>query len=426
MFVSTNPKVITPCTTNLTDCIGPAFYDLHWDIVEGNHTYYDLCGGRGSLKSSVASIEIVLGIMEDRKANGIVYRKVANTIGDSVYEQICWAIDKLGVKDLWHCVQSPFRCTYTPTGQKIIFKGLDKAKKSKSIKVQHGYFKYLWFEELDEFAGPEEIRSVQQSVLRGGSKYVVFRSMNPPKSRINWANTFVEEDKLRDDVYVSKTTYLQSPPEWLGQQFLDDAQWLKEINPKAYEHEYLGEPVGTGTNVFDNITLRRITDEEIKVFDHIYMGIDWGWYPDPFHWGKMHYDANRRILYIFDEYRTNRTSNADTWKYLKEHKGVRDIDQITADSAEQKSIADYRSYGSNCRGAEKGPDSVRYGIKWLQSLVEIVIDPVRCPKTAEEFTKMEYELTKDGEPTSNIPDRDNHSSDCVRYAMERVWKRRGN
>lgn len=413
-------------TISLVDCIGEAFYGVHWDIIEGLHTYYDLEGGRGSLKSSFASIEIVYGVMDDPLANALVYRKVADTIGDSVYEQVLWAIDMLGVTDLWKCTKSPYKCEYKPTGQRIIFKGLDKAKKSKSVKVKKGYFKFLWFEELDEFVGEEELRIVQQSVLRGGSKFVVFRSMNPPKSRTNWANTFMEEEKLRPDSLVHKSNYLQAPVEWLGQQFLDDAEWLKQINPKAYKHEYLGEPVGTGTNVFDNVIGQDITDEQIRHFDQIYMGIDWGWYPDPFHWGKMHYDANRRILYIFDEYRTIKTSNKDTADYLMEHKGVRkNIDLITCDSAEPKSVSDYKSYGLFARGAEKGPDSVRYGLKWLQSLNAIIIDPRRCPETYKEFIKYEYELTKDGEPTSNVPDEKNHSIDMTRYAMERVWKRKG-
>lgn len=413
-------------TVSLTNCIGPAFYDLHWDLLEGNHTYYDLIGGRGSLKSSFVGIEIPLGMMMDKDANALVYRKVGDTIGDSVYEQILWGIDMLGVNDKWHCTKSPYQCTYIPTGQKIIFKGLDKAKKSKSVKVSKGYFKYLWFEELDEFNGEEELRIVQQSVLRGGKKFVVFRSMNPPRSRTNWANAFIELESTRKDCIVSKTTYLDAPVEWLGEQFIEDAEWLRDVNPKAYEHEYLGEPVGTGTNVFDNIERRRITDEEISHFDHIYMGVDWGWYPDPFHWGKMHYDSNRRILYIFDEYRTNKTSNEKTAKYLMENKGVRKkYDIITCDSAEHKSTADYRSYGLAARDAEKGPDSVRYGIKWLQSLNKIVIDPRRCPHTYKEFNEYEYELTKDGEPTSNVPDENNHSIDMTRYAMEQVWKRKG-
>ena len=412
---------------NLTDCIGPAFYDMHYDIEEGGHTYYDLTGGRGSLKSSDISLEIILNMIkpENKMKHAVVYRKVADTIETSVYSQILWAIDKLEMNQDWICTKSPMRCTYKPTGQMIIFKGLDKAEKSKSIKVPFGYIAYLWFEEFDEFKGEEEIRKVHQSVIRGGDDFIVFKSMNPPKSRQNWANSYIEQEKLRKDTYVSQTTWLQSPKEWLGKQFIDDAEWLKQVNPKAYEHEYMGIPIGNGTEVFDNLNIRQITDEEIASFNNLYRGVDWGWYPDPFHYGCMSYDPARMKLYIFEEFRTNKMKNADTAQTLIDDYGLSRYDVVTCDSAEPKSIADYRAYGINARGAEKGANSVRYGMKWLQSLVEIVIDPIRCPETAREFKKYEYELTKDGEPTSVYPDRDNHSIDAVRYGLEQVWKRKG-
>ena len=413
--------------TVLTDCIGPAFYTVHNDIKNHRHTYYDLTGGRGSLKSSFISIEIVQGLMKKENANkhAVVYRRVGDTLETSVFSQIEWAIDKLGVSHLWKLTKSPMRAIYLPTDQRIIFKGLDYAQKSKSIKVPFGYIGYLWFEEFDEFAGEEEIRKVQQSVIRGGDEFIVFKSMNPPKSRQNWANDYIEKEKIRSDTLVSQTTYLTSPKEWLGQQFIDDAEWLKEVNPKAYEHEYMGIPVGTGTEVFDNLEIREITDEEIARWDNLYRGVDWGWYPDPFHYGCMYYDSRRLTLYIFEEFRTNKMKNADTAQVLKDEFNLGRYDVVTCDSAEEKSIADYRSYGINARGAEKGPGSIRYGMKWLQSLVKIVIDPKRCPETAEEFKKYEYELDKEGNPTSNYPDKNNHSIDMTRYAMETVWKRRG-
>lgn len=407
----------------LSDVIAPAFYPVHWDIAEGKHTYYNLYGGRGSTKSSFIGTEIVLGIISDPSANALVYRKVGNTISNSVYEQVLWSIDALGLSHLWKERKSPFSLTYTPTGQVIIFRGLDKAKKVKSIKIAHGYFKYLWFEELDEFSGDEEIRSVQQSVLRGGEKFVVFKSFNPPISKSNWANQYVLTP--RKDALNHKSCYLDVPPAWLGQQFFEDAEFLRQTNPRAYEHEYMGEAIGNGGEVFDNINARAITDDEIRSFDRIYMGIDWGWYPDPFHWAKMHYDAARLTLYIFDEYRANKQSNQTTWQALRDQKHVTGADLITADSAEPKSVGDYVSYGAMCRPAVKGPDSVRYGIKWLQSLKSIVIDPVRCPATAKEFLNYEYDRTATGEVMSGYPDADNHSIDAVRYAMERVWKRKG-
>lgn len=407
----------------LTDIIAPAFYSVHWDVIEGGHTYYDLFGGRGSTKSSFISTEIVLGVMSDPLANAMVYRKVGNTIGSSVYEQILWSIEALGVRHLWKERTSPHSFTYLPTGQVIRFRGLDKAKKTKSIKIARGYFKYLWFEELDEFSGEEEIRSVQQSVLRGGTKFTVFKSFNPPISKSNWANQYVLTP--RKDALRHKSCYTDVPPEWLGQQFLDDAEFLKETNPRAYAHEYLGEAIGTGGEVFDNLDIREIPDDMVNAFDQIYMGIDWGWYPDPFHWAKMHYDSARLTLYIFDEYRANKESNQATWYALQTEKGVTGDDLITADSAEPKSVGDYREYGAFCRPAVKGPDSVRYGIKWLQSLCAIVIDPVRCPATAQEFQNYEYERTADDEVISGYPDANNHSIDAVRYAMERVWRRKG-
>ena len=410
-------------SAKLSDIIAPSFYPVHWDIVDGKQTYYDLFGGRGSTKSTFIGVEIPLGIMQDPLANGIVFRKVASTIGTSVFEQVLWGIDALGVNDLWKATTSPYKLTYRPTGQVILFRGLDKAKKLKSIKVSHGYLKYLWFEELDEFAGEEEIRSVQQSVMRGGSKFVVFKSFNPPISRQNWANQYVLTP--RRAALRHKSCYTEVPPEWLGEQFFDDAESLKETNLRAYAHEYLGIPVGTGGEVFDNLEIREISDAEKSIFDNIYMGIDWGWYPDPFHWSKMHYDSARKTLYIYDEYRANKQSNAETWNNLVMQKGVTGTDLITADSAEPKSIGDYRDYGSLCRPAVKGPDSVRYGIKWLQSLAKIVIDPYRCPETAREFQNYEYERTDAGDIISGYPDKDNHSIDSVRYAMEKVWRRKG-
>lgn len=411
----------------LSKCIGKAFYSVHKDIQSGRHTYYDLTGGRGSLKSSFVSVEIIYNMMkrENKNKHGVVYRKVGDTLETSVFSQIEWAVDILGVSHLWKLTKSPMRAEYLPTGQKIIFKGLDKAAKSKSIKVPFGYIGYLWFEEFDEFAGEEEIRKVQQSVVRGGNDFLVFKSMNPPKSRQNWANDYIEKEKLKKDTLVSHTTYLTSPVEWLGQPFIDEAEWLKMVNPKAYEHEYLGISIGNGTEVFDNLEIRQITNEEISSFDRLYRGVDWGWFPDPFHYGCMHYDSARMILYIFEEFRTNKMRNSETGKILKDKFNLGRYDVVTCDSSENKSVADYRSYGINARPAEKGPDSVRYGMKWLQSLIKIVIDPVRCPDTAEEFKKYEYELDKDGNPTSVYPDANNHSIDMTRYAMERVWKRKG-
>ena len=139
----------------------------------------------------------------------------------------------------------------------------------------------------------------------------------------------------------------------------------------------------------------------------------------------MHYDAARKTLYIFDEAHENKKSNRATADILINDHKITSNDKITADSAEPKSVGDYRSYGLYCRGAIKGQGSVEYSMKWLQSLKNIIIDNKRCPNTAKEFLKYEYEVDKDGVVINSYPDKDNHHIDCVRYALEEVWKRKG-
>lgn len=395
--------------------IAPVFYPVHRDIARNRHTYYDLYGGRGGLKSSFISLEIVLGMMKDAQANAVIFRKYAVTLRESVYEQILWAIDALGVSHLWEVRVSPMQCIYRPTGQKIIFRGLDKAKKTKSIKASQGYFKYLWFEELDEFQGPEEIRIVQQSVLRGGEKFVVFKSFNPPISISNWANQYINES--RDNTLRHKSSYLDAPPEWLGQQFLDDAEHLKGVNERAYRHEYLGEPVGTGGQVFEFLEIRTITDEEMRQFDRIYQGIDFGWMPDPMAFIRCSFRPNHEKVYLLDEYVGRKISNEELAKEIRRRRY--DDYNIMCDSAEPQSIADLRRMDVWAYSVNKKPGSIEYGMKWLQRRT-IVIDPARTPCAYKEIIEYEYDRDKDGNLLSGYPDKNNHCIDALRYALYRA------
>ena len=192
---------------------------------------------------------------------------------------------------------------------------------------------------------------------------------------------------------------------------------MKATRPTQYEHDYLGKVTGTGRDIFDNVILGPITDGEIRTFDRIYNGVDWGWYPDPWAFNRMHYDAARKTLYIFDEAHENKKSNRATADILIKEHGITPNDKIVCDSAESKSVQDYRDYGLFARGAIKGPGSVEYSMKWLQSLKNIVIDNTRCPKTAREFTHYEYEVDKDGVVINSYPDKDNHHIDDIRYAV---------
>lgn len=408
---------------SLRSVIAPHFYSVHADIKNHNHTEYVLSGGRGSTKSSFAAVELILLLKRNPNIHALACRQVKDTLKDSIYAQIEWAINTLGLSAEFSMKKSPMEIVRKHTGQTIYFRGADDPYKIKSIKPPFGYIGILWFEELDQFRGSEQIRNIEQSVMRGGEQYYEFKTFNPPKSAANWANKYAMQHK--PSMLLHHSTYERVPRDWLGQHFFDEAEFLRSLNETAYRHEYLGEVTGTGGSVFENVQLREIADEEISTFDRIYMGIDWGWYPDPFQWTKMHYDAARRTLYIFDEYRANKTSNADTARYLRENKSVSNSDLITADSAEMKSVGDYRSYGLFCRAAIKGAGSVEYSMKWLASLCAIIIDPRRTPHTAAEFAEYEYERTKDGEIISAYPDKNNHAIDSVRYALESVWRRKG-
>lgn len=399
---------------NLTNIIAPSFYDLFYDISEDRHTHYWLKGGRGSTKSSFVSVMIILGIMQNPSANAVVIRKVGLYLKDSVYEQLVWAIDKLEVTELWQCKLSPLELIYIPTGQKILFRGADKPQKLKSTKVRKGYIRYVWYEECAEFAGIEEIRTINQSLMRGGETFAVFYTYNPPKSQRNWVNSEVlipQKSKL-----VHHSTYLDVPHEWLGSEFFREAEHLKSTKAESYRHEYLGEVTGTGGTVFTNISLIQITADEIKTFDKIKQGIDFGYAADPFVYIVGHYERKYKRLYLFDEIYKVGLSNEKAADMIKKRTSYRQ--SIVCDSAEPKSIAQLRGLGLSVKGAKKGPDSVEFGIKFLQSLEEIIIDPVRCPKAAEEFYN--YELEPDGNDgfKDGYPDKNNHAIDAVRYAME--------
>ena len=406
----------------LSQIIGPAFYGVAHDVVQHNHTHYDFSGGRGSLKSSTVSILVPLLLMqkENRNCHALVLRKVANTIRDSVYAQYIWAIGELGVAAYWEAKVSPMELIYKPTGQKIMFRGADDPMKIKSIKVPFGYIAITHFEEKDQFAGRAEIRTILQSTMRGGERYWNFESYNPPISRDNWANKDSLEE--RADRLCHSSTYLEAPREWLGEQFITEAEHLKATDERAYQHEYLGIPVGTGGNVFENLELREITDEEIGSFDQIYQGVDWGWYPDPFAFIRLHYDRARETIYFIDEIYKNKLTNEESGGIIKQ-RGYGDA-YIACDSAEPKSAADYRALGLPAKEAIKGPGSVDYGMKWLQRR-KIVIDRRRTPNAYEEFVNYEYERDRDGEIISGYPDADNHLIDATRYALERISRRMG-
>ncbi len=409
--------------------IASSFSDVNRFIDGRNYREYYFEGGRGSTKSSFISEKIIELLENNPRMCAVILRKVKDTLKDSVYAQLEWAIDTLsetypGLKDRYKLTKSPLEITNTRTGQVIYFRGADDYGKIKSLKTpKNMYVGITWYEEFDQFAGMNEVRKINQSLIRGGEDFIQFYSYNTPASSQHFVN--IEKIIPKESRLVHLSDYRAVPKKWLGQAFIDEAEFLKEVNERLYENEYLGLMTGVGGNVFENVELREITDEEINNYDYIYQGMDFGWFPDPLAWTKCCYNPSQRTLYIFDEFVINKMSNADVWQYLKDEKGVTEDDMIIADSAEPKSIGDFRMYGSCMRGAEKGPDSVAYSMKWLSGLAKIVIDPKRCPNSAQEFSTYEYEQDKDGNYISGYVDANNHCIDSIRYALNNIWKKRG-
>lgn len=289
------PEIVIP----MDDVVIPMYKPVMKDILGHDHTHYVFPGGRGSTKSSFISEAIPLLLLQHRDCHAVVFRKVGNTMKNSVWAQVVWGIEKLGLTPLFHIPKSIANpIVLKETGQQILFFGLDDPMKIKSVKLPFGYIGITWFEELDQYSGEKELRTVLQSTMRGGDLFWDFRSFNPPISIMNWANQYALDALARENTLVTKNTYLDVPEEWLGQAFIDEAMDLKATNPKAYEHEYLGVPVGTGGNVFENVEPMYMNDEYISHFDTVYNGIDWGWYPDPFAFNKVYFDVARRNLYI--------------------------------------------------------------------------------------------------------------------------------
>jgi len=430
-----------PVRVRLTDNIAPAFHKVHNAIKNQTHSSFWLKGGRGSTKSSFVAIEIILGMMKDPNANAIVFRKVGDTIRDSVLTTLEWAIEKLEVGHLFRSTVSPASIVYKPTGQKIVFKGLDSPLKLKSIRLKRGYFKYSWYEETAEFGGPEELRSVGQSVKRGGESFVEFFSYNPPIDPQAWVNA--EAEIIKPGKYLHESTYLDVPPDWLGEEFINEAQWLKENNPLAYDHEYMGHATG----IADAIIFAG--KYEIKTFDPQphwegpYFGADWGFSLDPSTLVKLWIEVlepdrditvAKKNLYVeyaefgqkveLDDYKFFYSGGKDgegrTWD------GVPDADKynIQADSSRPETISHVSKQGFDIDAAEKWPGSVEDGITVLKSFVKIYIH-TRCSEMQAEARLYSYKIDRvTKKVTPDIVDKFNHGWDAIRYALASFIKRK--
>lgn len=407
--------------------IADPFVPMHRAICAGNGGDFWTYGGRASGKSSCVSLEIVRGVMRHPDRSALVMVKTGKDIREGVYEQMLWAIRMLDVEDEFECTVSPIRIRRRSTGQVVTFRGGDNTAKTKAIKAPAGtYYAYLWIEEADQFAGMAELRRVYQSVTRGapaGAPFYRFHSFNPPRTRDSWANRKIEELRAAG-VAVYKANYTDMPAGWLPEQVMEDAEALRAADEEAYRHEYLGEPVGFGNEVFPRAEVRPVAEEEREKVRMVMYGVDWGFSSDPFCWVKVGYVPASRTLYVLDSISGTGLTNPEAAVLVRERMSE-PVDggtpepyaDVMCDSAEPKSVEDFRQLGIRAKAAPKqGAFSVRSGVRWLQQRARIVIDP-RASLAAAELPAYGYVLTADGEPTGMLPDADNHAIDAIRYAV---------
>jgi phage terminase large subunit len=408
----------------LTNCIGEKYYDVFNDMEKYEHLHYWFKGGRGSLKSSFACIYTIYSLTQDYLNGEITHcvalRKVKDTIKDSIFNNLLWAIELLGVNDLWHNTQSPMKLWIGEN--KIVFRGCankDEFEKIKSIKFKKGAIKFALFEELTEFNGVDEITSIIQSIFRGTDRAIAMYMYNPPASKNNWVN--IESKIVRKDRYVHHSTYLDVNPRWLGKVFIDEAETIKEINPRKYNHMYLAEEIGEGLEIYPNIEIRTITDDEILSFEKVDRGLDFGFTIDASSYVECYFNERKDWLYIFDNiYGHGLTNQTLANKIKPKSKNY----LIYGDSAEPRTINELNLLGLNIRGAKKGKDSKPHGIKWLQAIAKIIIDRKRTPDVVHDFECYEYLKDKNGNIIYEYP-KEPHSSAAVRYALnEKILSQR--
>jgi PBSX family phage terminase large subunit len=287
----------------LSELISPNFHDVYKKIKNKEYLHFLLSGGRGSTKSSVASLIIVLEIIKNA-GDVIVLQRYQKYLRNASYSQILWAIDVLDVKNIFKTGLSPLKIICTKNGNEILFVGSDDPQRLKSIKPTNSFFQLCWFEELAVFNSLEDIRNILQSILRGKtSNALVLYSYNPPAYKHHFLNTFVLN--LPDNYYLHKSNYLEVPEGWLGESFLTIAEQLKSSNLTAWEHEYLGKDVITDNQVFQKVsTYKELPDEKLEK----YYGCDLGWV-DPTVIVEVFFDKKNKNIYInrevYKSYLTN-------------------------------------------------------------------------------------------------------------------------
>ena len=382
---------------------------------------YRICkGGRGSKKSTTTAMWIIYNMMKYPLANTLVIRRVFNTHKDSTYTQLKWAVNNLGVGYLWHFSKSPLEVTYKPTGQKILFRGLDDPMSITSITVEVGHLCWCWFEEAFQVMNEDDFNKIDMSI-RGELPEGYFKQITltfNPWSEKHWLKKRFFDNPDKNTLAIT-TNYTCN--EYLGDDDRDIFNTMKEKNIRRYKIEGLGEWGIAEGLVYENFEVLEFDYKEISKRPGVtsYFGLDFGYTNDPTAFIALLVDKANFEIYVFDEIYKKAMTNKDIYAEIN-YKGY-SKERIIADSAEPKSIEELKRLGlKRIKGARKGKDSILFGIQKLQDY-KIYVHP-RCENYIVEINNYVWEM-KDGQVMNKPIDDYNHLMDAQRYATENMEKK---
>ncbi|MFS1514572.1 PBSX family phage terminase large subunit [Chengkuizengella sp. SCS-71B] len=381
-------------------------------------------GGRGSKKSVTAALSIIYNMMKMPLANTLVIRKTFNAHKDSTWAQLKWASNRLEVSHLWKFKKSPLEAVYKPTGQKILFRGLDDPMSITSITVDTGYLCWAWFEEAYQILNEDDFDKIDMSIrgeLPEGYYKQLTLSFNPWNEKHWLKGRFFDSEN--PNTLAMTTTYQCN--EFLGNDDRELFEWMKKTKPKRYRVEGEGNWGIAEGAIYENWREEEFDYRSIakqKGYKAIF-GLDFGYTNDPTAFIAALVNKEQKKLYIFDEHYEHAMKNNEIAEMIK-RKGYAK-EKIIADSAEPKSIDEIRGYGIyRMRKAEKGPDSVLAGIQYLQQY-EIIVHKFKCPNVSMELSSYIWDQDKNGRFLNKPIDDFNHAMDALRYAMEQIRKPAG-
>ena len=398
---------------NLPQIVGKG-YATYWNY---KGRYRVVKGGRGSKKSTTTALWIIYNMMKYPLANTLIIRRVFNTHKDSTYTQLKWASNVLKVSHLWKFSKSPLEATYIPTGQKILFRGLDDPMSITSITVEHGHLCWCWFEEAFQIMNEDDFNKVDMSIrgeLPKGYFKQITLSFNPWSEKHWLKKRFF--DVKDEDVLAITTNYTCN--EFLGEDDKKLFEKMKLNNPRRYNIEGLGNWGIAEGLVYSNFEELDFNVEDIKKRPNVKsaFGLDFGYTNDPTAFIASLIDLDNMEIFIFDEHYQKAMSNKDIANMIK-YKGY-SKERIVGDSSEPKSIDDIKRQGIyRLKGARKGKDSILNGIQYIQDF-KIYVHP-KCENTLIELSNYVWD-TKEGNVINKPIDDYNHLMDALRYSLEDI------